>query len=633
MAWDGYQEFKRGNVAMYQVARNFFTAVMAMVVVSCGGDGTFVGTPPTTTPPAADTGIASVTVLSSNSQLATGNEQGVTITAIVKDANNNLIENKNVTFSSDSGALAVIRGTTDAAGTAMATLTTGGNETNRRITVTAASGAITSTILIDVAGTAITISGESSQVLGATTDLILSLNDSFGKALSSIPIAISSTNANTLSAATLTTNSAGQATVSVTGIVAGTDTIVATALGATGAFSLVVSPDSFSFTTPSSNSAEVNLNVAQQVTINWRVSGVPQVGQTISLTATRGTLSAPTAITDASGSATVSISANNAGVSTITASSATGPTAQRNLEFVATTPYSIEVQSALASVAPGGEKTTVTVVVRDINYNLVKNKRILFSLSDSSGGLLSTATAITDSSGQASTVYTSGSATSARDGVRVTALVESTTVTGFVNLTVGARALFIALGTGNTIIEPPDVSDTIYQQPYTVYVTDANGNGVAGADVSLSVLSRVYHKGIYVWNGVYWQVNVDPLRGSIGVRNCISEDFNTNGILDLVLGEDINGDGALTPGNRVAVSALAKTDTSGFAVFNLTYAQQYANWLGVTLEARARVQGTEASAIERFNLAGAASDFDKETKSPPGQPSPFGLSNTCTDTN
>lgn len=610
---------------MYQVAKYFLTAFVVLLVASCGG-GSFVSLPTAAT--SVDSSVASVTVLSSNSQLATGSTQGVTITAIVKDANNNLMENKTVTFSSNSGALAVTRNTTDAAGTAMATLTTGGNETIRRITVTAVSGSVTSTVYVDVTGTTITISGESSQVLNATTDLIVTLKDSFGNALPNQTIAVTSANANTLSASTLATNSAGQATVSVTGTTASTDTIQATALGATGTFSLSVSPDSFSFSSPSANGTEVNLGVAKQIVINWKVSGVPKVGATVQLSATRGTLSATSGVTDSSGNVTVSISSSNAGLSTITASTTNGPTAQRTVEFVATTAATIEVQSALASVAPGGEKTSITVVVRDATFNLVKNKKILFNLTDSSGGTISTATATTDSSGQASTVYTSGNATSAKDGVIVTATVENTSVAGSVALTVGARALFVALGTGNTIIE---LDSTKYQNPYTVYVTDANGNGVSGADVSLSVTSSVYHKGFYRWSGTVWVVNTNPNLGSTGIRNCPSEDINKDGILNF--GEDTNNDGMLTPGNRVSTTGLAKTDASGFANFNLTYAQQYANWLGVTLEARARVQGTEASAIERFNLAGSADDFSNEKISPPGQPSPFGTSTVCTDIN
>ena len=63
------------------------------------------------------------------------------------------------------------------------------------------------------------------------------------------------------------------------------------------------------------------------------------------------------------------------------------------------------------------------------------------------------------------------------------------------NMTVSAVALFIELGTGNTI---EAISATDYSMPWSAIVTDANRNPVVGAPVAvaasaagrLSVISR-----------------------------------------------------------------------------------------------------------------------------------------------
>lgn len=607
--------------AMLQQIKKLLVLLPLILITGCGGDG-FSGSKEADDATAADN-VASVTLLASSPQLLTGDGEGITLTTIIKDASNNLLKDKTVSFSSDSGALVIVSGTTDSSGKASAKLTTGGNEANRAINITATSGSVSSTIGINAAGTTIKVSGESALVLGDQTVLTLTLKDSFGNGLAKQVLTVSSTLGNTLDATTLETNSAGEAQVKVTGTVSGgSDTIRVTGLGASASFSLTVSADSFKITSPSNNGAEVAIGTSQPITVTWMRNNAPITGQTINISATRGALNASSAVTNAEGKVSFTLTSTNAGFSTIIAAVDNGPTAQRTVEFVATNPVELDLQTEYSSVGPGGDQSTIIATVRDINKNLVKNKKILFSVNDVTGGQLSTPTATTDSSGQASTVYTSGSSVSAKDGVVITATVQdAVTVTNSVNLTVANRALFITVGTGNSVEEP---NSSYYSLPYSVYVTDADGNGVANAEVLLSMASKNYHKGWYNWGGKVWE----PF---FTVSNCVNEDINTNGMLDT--GEDNNNDGLLTPGNKAAVESKVTTDASGFATFKITYAQQYAIWLTVGLEARARVAGTESLTIQSFRLPIAPTDISDEKISPPGQPSPFGTSGFCTDTN
>jgi hypothetical protein len=264
--------------------------------------------------------------------------------------------------------------------------------------------------------------------------------------------------------------------------------------------------------------------------------------------------------------------------------------------------------------------------VRDASGNLVKNQIVSFTLTDNTSGSIFPASAITDSFGQASTVYTAGAVPSAQDGVRIDARVGG--ITSTVQLTVAQQSLFVTLGTGN-LIQP--LSDTQYAKPYSVLVSDANSNPVAGVSVELNIFPTRYQKGVYVQlfdsiTGTFisWVKQFAP-----PPTTCNNEDVNRNGILDT--GDmDTNNNGELEPGNIAAVPITVTTDATGFAFFDVVYAREF-TWAEVELEARATVAGSESSSKAKFFLPGLATDFDQEDVSPPGVVSPFGTATTCAD--
>jgi hypothetical protein len=271
------------------------------------------------------------------------------------------------------------------------------------------------------------------------------------------------------------------------------------------------------------------------------------------------------------------------------------------------------------TIAPN-EQATLTAIVRDAANNLVKNATVNFSLqADTTGGTLTVASAVTDSQGRAQTVYRAGSVTSARDGVivsaNVTAVPQDT-----VALTVATRAVFISLGTGNTISE--DLTGAQYQLPFVVQVTDANGNGVPNVPLNMSVLSTRYLKGSRAYVLGSW-TGYNPANPP----TCPDEDTNRNGQLDP--GEDTNLSTLLEAGNKALVTPNSvTTNAQGFANVTVLYPQQYAYWLEVALEARTSVQGTEFRSNSTFLLPGLAGDFTNQNNAPPGPTSPFGV-NVC----
>ncbi len=610
------------------------TAAIALVGGCSGSDNTLIVDPALVATGLPAAVIATLTLLTSDAAIDSDGSETATITALVRDANNNVMEDIAISFAADSGSLVVTQpAVTDSNGMLAAALTPGGNLTNRTITVTATvtstTGTVTATVTVAVTGTQVVISGATNLPVGQSSAYLIVVTDSAGNPISGASALVTSALSNTINASPVVTDLAGQGSFTLSADNPGIDTLSATVLGATAVpVSVTMSADAFSFSAPAPVPvAEIPLNTNQSVTVNWVSGGVPVNGLPVNFSTTRGTV-VPSVTNAVAGDATVSISATNAGPAVITATNTDGTITTLEVEFIATIPATLELQAGPLNIGVT-EQSTVTATVRDAAGNFVKNQLIDFSLTDITGGTLSVGQAITNSAGQAQTFYTASTVTSSVGGVRVDATVQGTAVTDFVSLTVAQRAQFLSIGTGNEIFEINN--DSQYQVVYAIQVTDALGVGVAGEAVQVSVLSDFYMKGSRV-------LAAPPASGwttSI-IAVCADEDVNRNGILDA--GEDFNASGQIEANNIATVSPTGGgtlvSDQNGFVFVDVTYPQEYAYYLQVTLQATvAEVGGTEFAESSTFVLTGSASDFNNENNSPPGPNSPFGsLNATCADT-
>ncbi|RLA27030.1 MAG: hypothetical protein DRQ63_06845 [Gammaproteobacteria bacterium] len=600
------------------------TLLMALALAACG-DSTITGSGGGGAIGGA--GVAGVNVLASSPTLPSTSGQTLSISVIVRDANNVAMEGVTVILSTDSGTLTVPEPVTDASGIVFASLTAGGDPTNRAVTVTADANGVLGSVTVNVIGTTLSLSGPTALPQGDSAIFTVVLADSSGIGIAGQTVDVSSSNGNTLAASSLTTDNAGQAQVDVTASAPGLDTLTATALGLTATQDMNVSDDSFALTAPLA-SDEIVLNTIAQIDLTWTIAGVPQAGQLISFGSTRGTLSALVAATNAAGIATVTITSTNAGPAVITATNAAGTSTSVQVEFVADTPDSIDVQANPFTLGPG-EQSAITAVVRDAANNLVKNAVVLFDLQDVTGGQLSAPSAVTDSQGRAQTFYTASSTTSANGGVVITGTVQSNPlINNSVALTVAKRELFISIGTGNSIFEPNTAQ---YRVEFAIQVSDSQGNGVEGVAVQTGILSNNYYKGFWFYDALAsaWVQNLTA-------GPCADEDVNRNGVLDA--GEDFNNSGRIEAGNIATVVAQNGsggnfvTDAAGFGIVDVIYAQDHARWVEVTLEATTSVQGTEFAKASNFVLPINGDDVDSENEAPPGVISPFGSSASCADT-
>jgi hypothetical protein len=611
-------------------------AAFGGLFAGCSGDGAGAGgSLVAATPPSSGTGgassAASIQLLKSAPSLASVDGSSLTLTAIVKSAGNVGLKDQTVAFSTtDSGVRLDVSGDkTDASGASVAKLTLS-DPTNREVPISITSGSATTVEKIAVVGTTISLAAPTSVAFGQSAEFSVTLRDSASNPIVGKAVTVSSRAGNTVTTSG-TTNMQGQLKITVGGAVAGSDTLTVSAMGATDAKVFNVSGDQLSYQDVLS---EVLVNSNAVLKVRLVRNGAVQAGQPISLTATRGTLSSASPITDASGVATATISSATAGLTSVIATGPGGLQATARMEFVSDTPAKVTLQSSPSVVGANVASTSTNssqliAVVRDAADNPVKNKRVNFSfVTDPSNGSIDPGSAITDSTGLASVAFIAGPTPTGNNAVRVRASVEGTSLTSDTTLTVSRRELFVRIGTGN---EVEKLDTTKNAMPYTAIVSDASGNPVKDVVVQASLLPETYFKGFYAWDelATAWvkQTNIA----------CQSEDTNTNGQLDP--GEDTapgigNGNGILTPGNPAVVTFTSasgnKTGADGTVDMKITYPRDHATWLRVRLRVTATVvAGTEGLQDVRLTLPGIASDYTAKTVAPPGASSPYGVG-ACT---
>lgn len=586
--------------------------------------------------------------------IGTGANTKVLISARAKDSNNNVVAGATVSFRADGGDLFVTQGVTDSLGFATAELTAQSDPRVRSITITATttSGA-TSTTSISVTGTTLSVSGATNLVFGNPTTLTIQLSDSNGKGLGSKPLNISTNGANALAqvgnstnsgtSITVDTDSDGQAQVVFTGQT-NPGTVTVSALNGTVLTSYVinVSQDTVSFVTNEPPTGDLQINQIYPVSVNWIQSGVGVNPGTINFSATRGTvygdnaatIPVTSAATDVNGTARIWIRSTNAGPTLIKAEPVSGPEISVEKEFVAPVPAEgfsyLDLQANKSTIGPNKETATLTAIVRDGNNNLVKNVTVEFSIqSDVSGGRLTSPVAKTDSLGRATTTYESSAATTAKDGVIIQARINETgyscslpsvdTDCRQIPLTVARAELFVRMGTSNLMF---DLDTTRYKKEFNILVTDSGGNAIENKSLTVTFIPTIYYKGYRQWDpvGKIWI--------TVYTKSCINEDLDLDGVL--TGSEDQNNNDVLDPGNVAAVPGTITTDVTGFALYDIIFAKNYASWVSGQMTASTQVAGTESSDTMNFTLPILLSALKTEG-TVPGLVSPWGISKSCAD--
>ena len=332
--------------------------------------------------------------------------------------------------------------------------------------------------------------------------------------------------------------------------------------------------------------------------------------------------------------AAVEISSNSAGPVTVAYSDSfdADPLSQFEVEFVATTPSIIVVESAPASVSTGNS-STVSAEVADAFGNPVPGVVVEFSSPDLRGGTLSPVSAVTDKDGKAAITFNSGSLPTETDGITITARLTDHpgVIPAQSQMTITERQLNVIIGLSGLLSEMD--SDTRYSKTGVVQVTDGAGRPVPDATILVTLTPTVYRYGFMEL--VDTDGDGDEDRWGVNITStCEAEDLNGNRILDP--GEDVNNNGELDPRDPALVDAdpanqptvignQITTDSSGVGFFTIAYPQSNALYFDVQVTARVEALGTEGVANFDTLLQVLASDVEDVDVLPPNSISPYGV--------
>jgi len=580
-----------------------------------------------------------LSIAADQTSVKSDNSDSATITASVLDSSYVPIEGSTVTFTTTGGTISASTVDTDANGEAEITFSSGTLERkNQTVTITAsvtsATGTTSKQIPIQVTGTTISVSTDSTNLaIGGsdTATLTSTVQDASDTGLydaaATVSVTDSSTGTATLALASTysayTTDANGTLKVNVTGTGAGSVTVKAEALGATATQAYTVGSTGTVFGISAPTDDPASLSTGQDLTVTVNAPGsITSVQFATTLGDWDNTGEMVRDKTVSGGTVSATLRSANAGVASVQVTDVGNTSTTDTLTVAISAPsseaFQISLQASATVVAPstGDVKNTITLTatVKNATGEPVGSSAVAFSIQDPTGGgeTVSPVIVYTDSYGEASSTFTSGSTSSDAQGVTVKSTVVGSdpVIDDDIAIVIGGTAGSVTIGRGTTITSVNN--NTAYQLPCSVLVSDSNGNPVANTTVSLSLWPTYYATGCWV---------VDPITEECGAADCpvptyfyyINEDLNRNLILDA--NEDIggnpgDGDGELTPPSSAAgsVPSTVTTDANGVANFNLTYLKTSAAWIETEITASTLVLGTETQSTYTLILPRSADD-------------------------
>jgi hypothetical protein len=560
---EGKNVSKNGYLRTISAAIAFAASV---TMLACGGD--LAPGPDPTTPTTGTTTLAALEVTVATPTLEAKANQSTQVTITAVDANRRALADIPVQLSATSGIINSTSTTTDSAGRMTATFGLGSDRGNRDVTIRAASGTVSGQAGVSVTGTTITLTASPPTATTATTPVEISASvlDAAKVPLGGVVVSFATTGG-TLSSAVATTDTAGIAKVTLTGVTA------ASSVTGTGA------------------------NATAKADITAGSTALPDPAP------------AGIVIKDLTVQANPSVVGPNSGTS--------------------------ETNFSALDVRVTGDLGTALGIP-------VANARVRFRIASSPAfGRLSvdttTAPVLSNTGGLVSARFIAGAATTGTDQIVVCASVDNVaTLPGggvapcnvnekAARLTISQQPLFVRISENNLIAKVNN--DLDYEKLFSIYVTNAAGQGVAGERVSIRLLPLYYYKGYMNFvMGSGWSYAVPQVQ-------CANEDTNFNGVLDTG-DNNQNNDALLWPGQSAAFTLdnNGVTDSSGFVVLRVRHGQRFGLWAQYQIEARSAVAGSEPPTTFSYKLSVAKADIDNAS-SPGFAVSPFGVAAVCTDPN
>ncbi|HTL11909.1 MAG TPA: Ig-like domain-containing protein [Bdellovibrionota bacterium] len=337
---------------------------------------------------------------------------GVDATSVkitVRDAYGNAVPGVSVTFDSTGSGNAVTQpaAVTDTSGLAAGSMTSTVAETKTIYLVTPSNLAfVTGTVIFGGVSPSLSTIGVSPATItadGSATALVtVTLKDTGGAPVAGKAVSLSTVGgALNVTPGAASTDAGGQISFTVSTTTAAMITIGATddsdgiQLDSTTVLTTMAGPTSGSLSDAAPFPAAVVADGGTKITVSVSlvdVNGNPEVGHTVSLVSDRGgadVINPATAISDSSGVAQFTIKSTLAGQATLTATDTTANVPIQSQPIVTFVPGPVSLTQSAVFASPmslpaDGSPSTITVVLRDANFNPIPGEDV--SLSSSRGG-------------------------------------------------------------------------------------------------------------------------------------------------------------------------------------------------------------------------------------------------------
>ena len=625
------------------------------LLAGCGGGSSTDNLPGAQPPPdPADTTVAS---LAFNDPSSTGfsaqtSDSPIRLTVSALNAAGDGIDGASITLTTDIGELDDLNGQTGSSielttvdGSAEFNFQSGLDKANSTGVLTANSGSIDQTQTVKLTGSTLSLDPSGFTVrFGETQTVTATALDAAGDPITSEFITLNSDFQGELASGLPDNN--GQFSVDyVAGNTSDIDTITASGAGTSRVIQANISDQEFAFVSPASG-AEIPRNGTQQIVFRSSDdTGAGVANEQLEFSALFGTFVGGTNLLTATpdstdGRATVTYQApasptqNEVITVTSIVSGARGSYDDLPLTIVALDPASLTLTANPDTVATNSA-STLTVTVKDNGGFPVQGTSVQLQLLSSPGDVsLSSFSVTTDSNGQATSTFTSGSTTTAVDAVEILARVANNpTINDQVFLTIGQPNVQMRLSPANL----PEISGSAsYSLIVSVYVADFKGTAVTDQSVSLSMTPTFFRTGEWLDRNDE-TVIIPAISGEFP-----NEDTNHNGVLDA--GEDgafgfydfgndgsftgeaayyhdagvvhatkIDADlnGQLDPGLIGTITSQVTTDTNGFAEAIINYPKSMGQWVDVEVTATTTVSGNVITKSDTFTLPILPSDVPR----------------------
>jgi uncharacterized protein YjdB len=404
--------------------------------------------------------------LGASSLLVGATTQG---TVVLRDAANNVLTGRVITYSSSDNSVATVSGTgvvtAIAAGSATITATSEGKSGSAGITVS----------LVPVNSVQLTL-GSASIVVGGTTSGTVVLRDAANNVLTGRVITYSSSD-NSIA----TVNGSGV----VTGIAPGTATITATSEGKSGSAFITVAPAPVNSVQLTLGSGTLAPGATTQGTVILRdAANNVLTGRVVTWSSSDNTI----ATVDAAGLVT----AVSAGSATITATSE-GKSGNAGVTVTLVPVNSVQLTLGSNTLVVGGT-TSGTVVLRDAANNVLTGRVVTWSTSDANVATVSNTGVVTAIGAGSATITATSEGKSDNASVTVTLAPVNT-----VQLTLGSSTLVIGAATQGAVVLRDASNNVLTGRVVTwstsdgaVATVDANGlvTAVAAGSATITATSE-----------------------------------------------------------------------------------------------------------------------------------------------